>query len=490
MNEILRLRIGKIEMFAVFSRVCPMPLLALGLLSGGLPVPDTAAESVERNYNVRTNYNLRSNSNQSSEQSRDESGDRAATTSGFFNNWLGSRSTRRQRSTSRNRDSDALSTRTKIYGAQRSVVPMLNARSAQALESAIGHYENIARRGGWGRIASYRSLRPGAKGRAVLALRRRLAIEGYLPKGAIGSNVYDGGLAQAVAGFQRNNGLPRTGQVGKATAKALSVSAKARVDTMRANLIRMPEYTKELGRKYVLVNIPAARLEAVEGNRVASSHTVIVGKPERPSPIVTSEISEINFNPYWHSPKSIVIKDIVPQVRRSRRILKKMRIRIFDGYRGPEVNPRSINWRAPAEEIADRYHFRQDPGGGNAMASVKINFRNEFSVYMHDTPTKSLFEESQRYFSSGCVRVEDVHQLTSWVLANQDGWNLKQIKSVARSEDRIDVDMKSKVAVHWVYLTAWAGPDGMVRFRDDIYGLDGTGFITGQPIGSPEGRAG
>jgi murein L,D-transpeptidase YcbB/YkuD len=223
---------------------------------------------------------------------------------------------------------------------------------------------------------------------------------------------------------------------------------------------------------------------------VVSSHAVIVGKPERPSPIVTSEISEVNFNPYWHSPKSIVIKDIVPKVRRSSRILKKMRIRIFDGYRGPEVNPRSINWRAPPEEIADRYHFRQDPGGENAMASVKINFRNKFSVYMHDTPTKTLFEESQRYFSSGCVRVEDVHQLTSWVLGNQDGWNLRQIKSVARSEDRIDVALKGKVSVHWVYLTAWAGPDGMVRFRDDIYGLDGTGFITGQPIGSPEGRAG
>jgi len=259
---------------------------------------------------------------------------------------------------------------------------------------------------------------------------------------------------------------------------------------MRANLIRLPEYTRDLNSKYVLVNIPAAKLEAVESNRVVSSHTVIVGKPERPSPIVTSEISEINFNPYWHSPKSIVIKDIVPKVRKSRSILKKMQIKIFDGYRGPEVDPRSIDWNAPAEEIADKYHFRQEPGGENAMASVKINFRNKFSVYMHDTPTKTLFQENQRYFSSGCVRVEDVHQLTSWVLGNQDGWNLRQIKSVARSEDRIDVALKGKVSVHWVYLTAWAGPDGMVRFRDDIYDLDGTGFITGQPIGSPEGRAG
>ncbi len=487
MNMSSGLLTGKIDMVSGLLRVSLMSLMAVMLLSGGLPARQAAAESVERNYN------LRSSPSRSTDQSGDTSDEQGATTSGFVPDWLGSLSTRRQPARTRNQgqQSDgALSTRTQIYQSHRSVVPMLSAQGGRALESAIKHYENIARRGGWGRIATSRSLKPGGKGRAVLALRRRLAIEGYLPKGAIGREEYDGGLAQAVAGFQENHGLPATGQVDKATANALSVSAKSRLDTMRANLIRMPEYTKQLGHKYVLVNIPAAKLEAVEGNRVVSSHAVIVGKPERPSPIVSSEISEINFNPYWHSPKSIVIKDIVPKVRRSRHILKRMRIKIFDGYRGPEVNPRSINWRAPAEDIADKYHFRQEPGGENAMASVKINFRNKFSVYMHDTPTKTLFEESQRYFSSGCVRVEDVHQLTSWVLGNQDGWNLRQIKSVARSEDRIDVELKGKVSVHWVYLTAWAGPDGMVRFRDDIYGLDGTGFITGQPIGSPEGRAG
>jgi len=474
-------------MLAGFSRVSLIALMAVTLLSGGLPVADSAAETAMRNYNLRTT------SSQSSDQSGDASAEQAATAPGVVSNWFGSLTTSRQRGkslTSSGQADDALSTRTQIYDAQRSVVPMLGARSAQALESAIEYYENIARSGGWGRIAGSRSLQPGGKGRAVIVLRQRLAIEGYLPAGAIAGEEYDSGLAQAVAGFQENHGLAATGHVDNATAKALSVPARARLDTMRANLIRMPEYTKDLGRKYVLVNIPAAKLEAVEGNRVVSSHAVIVGKPERPSPIVTSEISEINFNPYWHSPKSIVIKDIIPKARKSPRILSQMQIRIFDGYQGPEVDPRSINWRAPAEEIADRYHFRQEPGGENAMASVKINFHNKYSVYMHDTPTKTLFQENQRYFSSGCVRVEDVHQLASWVLANQDGWNLQQIKSVARSEDRIDVALKAKVSVHWVYLTAWAGPDGMVRFRDDIYGLDGTGFITGQPIGSPEDQAG
>ena len=477
MHKVVYSLIGKIWMRTVIARFSLVAMIAMASPFGGLPVEDAAAESVERTYTPRTR------SKQPVSTAIDSTGDRAATTLNSMQNWLRSPSLRTN-------EVDELSSRTRIYDADGAVFPMLGVRSAHAMESAIQFYEKIARSGGWGRISPSKSLRPGGKGRAVVAVRHRLAIEGYLARTAARGDAYDAVVAQAVLGFQQNHGLPATGSVDKATAAAMSVPATARLDTMRANLIRMPEYTRDLGNKYVLVNIPAAKLEAVERDRVVSSHAVIVGKPERPSPIVTSQISEINFNPYWHSPKSIVIKDIVPKVRKSKAILKQMQIRIFDGYRGPEVSPDSINWNAPAEEIADRYHFRQEPGGENAMASVKINFKNKFAVYMHDTPTKTLFQQNQRYFSSGCVRVEDVHQLTSWVLGNQDGWNLRQIKSVAQSEDRIDVAVQGKVAVHWVYLTAWAGPDGMVRFRDDIYGLDGTGFITGQPIGSPEGSAG
>ncbi len=386
----------------------------------------------------------------------------------------------------------ALSARTKVFGYERSVAPMINSRSEAALKSAIADYEAIARQGGWGQIVITKTVRKGAKGRAVEAIRARLAIEGYLPRTAAAGQTYDDQLEQAVANFQENYGLAVTGRVDAATAKAMSVPVTARIETMRANLIRLPEYSKDLPGRYITVNIPAAKLEAVDGGRVMSQHAVIVGKPERPSPIVTSEVSEINFNPFWHAPKSIVAKDIVPQVRKyGVRKLKELQIVVLDGgYQGVETDPKLIDWKADPEAIAERYHFRQEPGGINAMASVKINFRNKFSVYMHDTPTKQLFNESSRYFSSGCVRVEDVHQLTSWILQGQDGWNLRQVQGIARSEERLDVELKEKVGVRWVYLTAWAGPDGMVRFRDDIYGLDGTGFITGQPIGIPEESAG
>jgi L,D-transpeptidase YcbB len=386
----------------------------------------------------------------------------------------------------------ALSARTKVFGYERSVAPIVNSRSEAALKAAIADYEAIARQGGWGQIVITKTVRKGAKGRAVEAIRARLAIEGYLPRAAAAGQVYDEQVEKAVAGFQENYGLAITGRVDAATAKAMSIPVTARIETMRANLIRLPEYSKDLPARYITVNIPAAKLEAVDGGRVVSQHAVIVGKPERPSPIVASEVSEINFNPFWHAPKSIVAKDIVPEVRKyGVRKLKELQIVVLDGgYQGVETDPNQIDWKADPEVIAERYHFRQEPGGINAMASVKINFRNKFSVYMHDTPTKQLFNESSRYFSSGCVRVEDVHQLTSWILQGQDGWNLRQVQGIARSEERLDVALKEKVGVRWVYLTAWAGPDGMVRFRDDIYGLDGTGFITGQPIGIPEESAG
>jgi murein L,D-transpeptidase YcbB/YkuD len=235
----------------------------------------------------------------------------------------------------------ALSARTKIYSQERSVAPILNSRGEAALQAALGDYEAIARSGGWGQVRVRKAVRTGAKGSVVSDIRRRLAIEGYLPRTAAAGNVYDKQVARAVAAFQENHGLPVTGRVDAETAKSMSVPVEARIQTMRANLIRMPEYTKKLQRRHVTVNIPAAKLEAVNGGRVVSRHAVIVGKPERPSPVVSSEVSEINFNPFWHAPKSIVAKDIVPEVRKHGvRKLKELQIIVLDGgYQGPEIDP-------------------------------------------------------------------------------------------------------------------------------------------------------
>ena len=363
---------------------------------------------------------------------------------------------------------------------QKNALPMLSARSVQAMYDALSRYEILVSRGGWPRLARSKPLAVGTKSNNVVRLRQRLAAEGILPPGAATrSKTFDKELARAVQTFQARHGLRVTGKVDKQTMAVMNIPASVRLRQLRENLPRVLEYTKNLGGRYVVVNIPAAQLEAVDFDRVYSRHNVVVGKPARPSPVLSSQINQLNFNPYWHAPVSIVAKDILPKVRKNVGWLDTMRIKVFDGgYQGPEVDPRTINWSTVAP---DRYHFRQEPGGENAMASVKINFPNKYSVYLHDTPTKQLFERSARFFSSGCVRVDKVHILTEWLLRGQPGWSGQEIKTVATTEEPTDVDISSPSQLRMVYLTAWALPDGSVHFRPDIYSLDGTGFISGQP---------
>lgn len=366
----------------------------------------------------------------------------------------------------------------------RQAVPMVSPRSVQAMYDAISRYELIVRRGGWPRVSAKRPLVIGASSKYVRRLRQRLAIERYLPSGAsANSKKFDKTLHAAVKRFQSRHGLAATGKVDKQTLAVMNVPAGVRLQQLRENLPRIQEYSKNLGGKYVVVNIPAAQLESVAFGQVYSRHNVVVGKPARPSPVLASNISKLNFNPYWNAPVSIVAKDILPKVRKNPGWLQTMRIRVFDGHGGPEINPRTVNWNGVAP---DRFHFRQDPGGENAMASVKINFPNKYAVYLHDTPSKGLFKRPQRFFSSGCVRVDKVHILTNWLLQGQQGWNANRIRAVAASEQPTDVQLYNPAQLRMVYLTAWALPDGAVHFRPDVYRLAGTGFVKGQP--SPTGR--
>jgi L,D-transpeptidase YcbB len=253
---------------------------------------------------------------------------------------------------------------------------------------------------------------------------------------------------------------------------------------MHANLPRIAEYSKDLAGRYIIVNVPALQLEAVNGNTVFSRHNVIAGSPKRPTPVTMSQVSDINFNPYWNVPVSIVERDLLPRIRRSgTSVFREMKMRIYDGWNGPEVDPRRVNWKYVT---ADRYFFRQDPGEENSMASVKINFVSPFGIYLHDTPTKSLFTTAARYLSSGCVRVEEVQVLINWILNGQDGWSRARIDEVSASEERLDVKVKNPPQVRTVYLTSWVNGAGQVNFRPDVYDMDGTGFVVGQPLAPGE----
>lgn len=376
-------------------------------------------------------------------------------------------------------------TKTEIF-ADRSVTPMVSVNSVSALTNAISRYEDIAAQGGWAGVPN-KSLSKGDDGDAVVALKRRLIAEGYLSADALSGETaawYTAGVEKAVAQFQANNGLAVTGSLDKATVNTLNISVSKRLATMRANLPRITEYSKGLANRYVIVNVPALQLEAVNGSTVFSRHNVIAGSPKRPTPVTMSQVSDINFNPYWNVPVSIVERDLLPRIRRNgTSVFREMKMRIYDGWNGPEVDPRTVNWKYVS---ADRYFFRQDPGEENSMASVKINFVSPFGIYLHDTPTKSLFTTAARYLSSGCVRVEQVSVLINWILNGQDGWSPGRIDQVKASEERMDVKVQNPPQVRTVYLTAWANGAGQMNFRPDVYDLDDTGFVVGQPLAPGE----
>jgi murein L,D-transpeptidase YcbB/YkuD len=357
-------------------------------------------------------------------------------------------------------------------------LPTLSSATVQHTEQAIQRYEGILSRGGWPEVSRTDRMRLGARNPGVIALRQRLTAAGDLDPNAGVSDIYDSYVEAAVRRFQARHGLNIDGVVHTHTLKALNIPAATRVAQLRTNLVRLKSFSGNLGNRFVVCNIPAARIEAIEGGVAVSRHTAVVGKPDRPSPDINSKIVEINFNPYWTVPASIVRKDLIPKMQAEPDYLVKNHIRIFD-QRGNELTPAAVNWYS--EEATD-YMFKQDPGDFNSLGSLRINFPSKHGVYMHDTPLKNLFGEDMRFHSSGCVRVQNVRELVNWLLVETAGWSRQEIDQIIKSGERKDAKIAKPVPLYWVYVTAWATPDGVVQFRDDIYNRDGLGpMVTTSP---------
>lgn len=348
-------------------------------------------------------------------------------------------------------------------------IPTLSADIVGAAEHAIMQYSDIVARGGWPMVPPEQKLKIGARGPAVAALRQRLIISGDLDYSLGVTEAFDSYVKAAVERFQARHGIPVDGVVGDSTFAALNVPAAVRLNQLSTNLTRLKMSTQKLPERFIMVNIPAAQVEAVENGMVASRHTAIVGKVDRPSPIVNSKVTEINFNPFWTVPASIIRKDLIPLMQKDPDYLTNYKIRVYD-QRGTELSPASINWYS---DEATKYMFRQDPGDFNSMGNVKINFPSPEGVYMHDTPGKLLFNNEFRFESSGCVRIQGIRELIKWVLRDTPEWDPSTIDQMFVNGQRVDARVAKPVPLYWVYVTAWANVDGVVHFRNDIYGLDG-----------------
>lgn len=348
-------------------------------------------------------------------------------------------------------------------------LPVLSSQTASYVELAIEDYRNIVGRGGWPMVPAAKKLRLGVVEPDVEALRKRLMISGDLSTSAGMSPAFDSYVDAALKRFQARHGIPQDGVTGPMTYSALNVSADVRLQQLQTNLSRLRSMPLDPGGRFVMVNIPAAEIEAVENGRVVQRHTAIVGKVDRQTPELSSKINEIIVNPFWNAPVSIVRKDIIPEVRKHPDYLKEMSIDVL-GPNGQKVDPMSIDW---STDEAAKYRFRQQPGEINAMSSVKINFPNSHAVYMHDTPQQQLFRDEERFYSSGCVRVRNVRDLVSWLLRGTQGWDRRRFEQTIKTEDNVPVQLANPVPVHFVYISAWSTGNGVVQFRDDIYGRDG-----------------
>lgn len=350
-----------------------------------------------------------------------------------------------------------------------STQPILSPATAFYVEQAIANYNGIVSRGGWPVVPAAKKLELGVVDPDVEMLRRRLMVSGDLSERAGISPAFDTYVDAALKRFQTRHGLPSDGITGRLTYAALNVSAPVRLGQLETNLVRLRAMSGFLGERYVMVNIPAAEIEAVENDRVVLRHTAVVGKVDRQTPILNSKIHEIIINPYWNAPESIVRRDIIPLVRENPNYLEENSIRIL-GPDGEEVDPLTIDW---STDEAAKLRFRQDPGRINAMASVKINFPNPHAVYMHDTPQQSLFNDIERFHSSGCVRVQNVRDLVTWLLRDTPGWDRTRFEQTIKNDADVPVQLAEPVPVYFTYISAWSTDNGVVHFRDDVYGRDG-----------------
>jgi len=352
--------------------------------------------------------------------------------------------------------------------------PTLSKANLSPTKAAVARYEEIVATGGFPLMPEV-ELEPGATDPAVAILRRRLTRSGDLAEDSSYPDHFGSDLDTAVKRFQASNGLAPTGIVDKRTIAALNVPSEVRLSQLKTNLTRLTDLTKIVGKRYVLVNIPAAQVEAVENNTVISRHSGVVGKPDRPTPMLRSTITDLAFNPVWTLPPTVIKEDLIPKGRDMQQsgaesVLVKFGIDAYEG--GKKLDPQSIDWSGAQPT---RLSYRQVPGKDNPLGFLKINFANSSSVYMHDSPKESLFGRNFRAASSGCVRVQNIEQLAAWLLTGQG--TAEQVDHIKESGQTKTVRLKKPVPLYFAYVTAWATPDGVIQFRPDVYLKDGVGEV-------------
>jgi murein L,D-transpeptidase YcbB/YkuD len=335
----------------------------------------------------------------------------------------------------------------------------------------------LAANGGWPRLTLPLPLRPGATGPEVTALQQRLLLSGDLPADADRIDCFDAELEAAIGRFQSRHGLEVDGVVGRQTLAALNVPAAERARQLAVNLERWRWLPRSFGDRYLLIILPDFHLELVETGERILEMRVIVGRLLRPTPTFTGTMTYLVLNPYWEIPHRLAVMDHLPKIQKNRAYLKKNDFIVLSGNR--QVNPAAINWQQLGEGNFP-YRLRQKPGEKNSLGRVKFIFPNPHAIYLHDTPSRELFQYEQRSFSSGCIRIEKPMELARMLL-NGTPSGAVDLDEALESAFNLTIPLPSPLPVYLLYLTAWVEPDGTINFRPDIYKRDtGLALALGQ----------
>jgi murein L,D-transpeptidase YcbB/YkuD len=367
-------------------------------------------------------------------------------------------------------------------------VPLRSDEMVAFIDKAIVQYQAIVNKGGWPKIPGNRMMRPGDDDERLPIVRRRLRATGELRGSGSGFEDYnfDSTTEDAVRRFQERHGLRVSGRVDQPTLAALNVSADERLQQLELNRQRIFALLQQpLEERYVLVNSPAFQLEAVDRYEVAQRHRVVVGRQQRETPDLRATIKALNFFPHWRVPDSVAQLDVFPRLVKEPDYLEKEKIRVvMNDFNGPEIDATAVDWTTADPS---KVKLRQEPGPQNALGLVRIDMQNEHGVYMHDTPLKTLFDQRARAFSAGCVRVQDVFKLVSWIAQYEPGWeNPGQVDAVIEAGLPVDVQLTRPIPVYFAYITAWAEQNGQVQFRTDIYNRDGQPFAAAAQVIDPD----
>jgi murein L,D-transpeptidase YcbB/YkuD len=333
------------------------------------------------------------------------------------------------------------------------------------LKKALADYRALAAAGGWPAVPGGPTLKPGMTDQRVPLLARRLAVTGALAGAVAATAGYDEAIAAGVRRFQARHGLGEDGVVGAATLAALNVPVATRIDQLRANLERARWVLYDPESEFLVVNIAGFRLYLIRRGEIAWTTRVVVGRPYRQTPVFRSQVSYLVFNPTWTVPPTILRQDALPAIRRDAGYLAAHDIDVIDRD-GQTVDPTTVDWSARSFP----YQLVQRAGDNNALGRVKFMFPNEHQVYLHDTPSRDLFERDSRAFSSGCIRVENPFELAQLLLG--DGWPRERIEALVASGRTETVFLERRLPIMLLYWTAEVGADGRATFFRDLYGRD------------------